>query len=425
MKKKRRILIWKEPRLGDYLAFDRQINYTKLYDEIINDYDGKYTNSGNKVWVQGIISEISTYENDVIIYDNLDDWEYINTNYDLIVFSTDNLFGKRHKEYIETLANCFSNSKIPIYVIAVGAQAESYDRIEELCSLIGQEVCKFVDSIYSSGGELALRGWFTKEVIDRICRNTAIVTGCPSMYQNGKDLKIEKKSVSQKEFAPIINGETRKAFSTLKKYNKGVYIDQYEWFIESFNSDYWMNDDKAVIKGLINQFGLKRTELFLRGKIKLFYDVNEWKRFIESKEFHFSYGSRIHGNIMSILSGIPAMVYSIDTRTREMAEFYNIPFCEKESSVALYDIFEELDYSTFNDKFSKKYENYQSFLQEHNIVDEINISNQFWDKELPISDPFINSRRIDVLKCFNRQRVKEYSKAIVNKAKNMIFSANL
>lgn len=60
-------------------------------------------------------------------------------------------------------------------------------------------------------------------------------------------------------------------------------------------------------------------------KIKLFYDIPIWMKYLKDKQFNFSFGSRIHGSILPILCNIPALVDCIDSRTREICEFFEIP----------------------------------------------------------------------------------------------------
>ena len=409
MTKKRRILIWKEYRPGNHLDVQRRLDYSLLYDEVNEYCNGNPTNVGNKVWMQGLISEISSPENEICFLDENEEWESINSGYDLIVFSTANLFAIEHKDYIRELADTFSHSSIPVFVIAVGAQAKSYDDIEILCNEIGNEVRLFVDSIYSSGGELALRGWFTKEFLEKTCSNTAVVTGCPSMYQNGRDVRVTKKQISREEFAPIINGDTDQALTLLYKYKKSVYIDQDIWFFESYATDFWReSDDRKLFGKLVDRHGLLATKLFLDNRIKLFYDVPEWRSFIISSDFSCSYGTRIHGNIMTLLCGVPALIRAMDSRTREMAEFFGIPYCINGSTNDLWGLFEDLDYSFFNSSFKRKYDDFEKFLKKHNIVSEIGTSEMFWNRELPHSNAYIEERKKDLLDYSKRYRVNEY-----------------
>ena len=85
---------------------------------------------------------------------------------------------------------------------------------------------------------------------------------------------------------------------------------------------------------------------------------------------------------MPILAGIPATVVCIDSRTREMAEFFDIPHVSfqrnhRYSVDDLLSAYELADYSEFNARFTERYHAFESFLQRNGIVDEINAENRF------------------------------------------------
>lgn len=93
-----------------------------------------------------------------------------------------------------------------------------------------------------------------------------------------------------------------------------------------------------------------------------------------------AFGSRIHGNIVPIFSGVPGVVNSCDSRTREIAQFYDIPCYttkEIEEFKDLYDLYEKIDYSTFNNTYISKFEEFEKFLRKRKLVDEINEKNIF------------------------------------------------
>ena len=120
-------------------------------------------------------------------------------------------------------------------------------------------------------------------------------------------------------------------------------------------------------------------------KIKLFGDTQQWMSYFIINHINFSFGSRIHGSIMPILSGVPALCYTKDARTREMVEFFDIPsLMPKENGPKrdLYELYCETDYSAFNKGFAEKYDNFESFLQKCGLVKRINENNSFMSKDV-------------------------------------------
>ena len=73
------LIYYPENKLG--MSDFRKPDYKKLAERARNELDGKIPNFGNMVWLQGIISEISTSHcNYEFGYDNLSE-DYINNNY--------------------------------------------------------------------------------------------------------------------------------------------------------------------------------------------------------------------------------------------------------------------------------------------------------------------------------------------------------
>ncbi len=368
-------------KMGEYDIWS-DIDYTKLYDVVDKNYNGKCTNTGNKVWMQGIISEISTPENELVFYKKEMSPEQINDEFDMVLLSTANLFCKNFLDEMKYYTKIFRKIKIPIYVISCGAQANSYDDIKQLCKEIKDTAAEFISTIYQTGGEFGVRGYFTKEVFDGIISNSAVVTGCPSLFQNGRNLSISLDKVSEKDFKPVFNGILPYRPSIFSRYANSIYIDQNEYFDELYRPHFWDNIgvDFKGIGSLIKKYGIERLLLLAQDRIQLFADITEWHEYLLSNGFNFSFGSRIHGNIMSLLCGIPVVICARDSRTREMAEFYDIPYfvTNKLCKQTIYDIYEKVDYTKFNETFPDKYDAFQSFLVQHGIVKKMNDQNIFW-----------------------------------------------
>lgn len=90
-----------------------------------------------------------------------------------------------------------------------------------------------------------------------------------------------------------------------------------------------------------------------------------WKRGITG--YNFSFGERIHGNIMSILVGMPAYLLAIDSRTRELAEYNNIPYLkitdiDNLNDLDIYDLYLKADYTDFNKNYSHNFDKFKTFF---------------------------------------------------------------
>lgn len=163
---------------------------------------------------------------------------------------------------------------------------------------------------------------------------------------------------------------------------------------------------------MIKIYGYDNIALLFSNRIKLFVSMNEWYNFIKKYEFNFSCGSRIHGNIMPILSGVPALIYPKDSRAKEMAEFYSIPIADVNSKSSIYEQYLATDYSEFNKNFPKKFDLFEKFLTENGIVTKINQDNSFlFDKSYDFDN--VNSENLEKLnKIFSGFKFSAYNKLL-------------
>lgn len=391
-----KVLIYQEYSKGGQTDIDRVLDYNVLYKDVRTYCNGVWTNAGNKVWIQGIVSELSTEDNEVRFLEREFTWDYINSYFDVIVFSTANLLYRLYKDDIEQITKEFQKSRIPIFCISMGAQAGIDEEPGHVAEGMESTISAFLDAIYSSGGEIGVRGWYTKEVLDAVMKNSAAVIGCPGLYQNGPNLSISNEKISFQDFSAAINGDI--FFSKQLVCEKTVFLDQTTYPKELYDVEYYERTCKGkIVYNLVKKCGVEKAELLLSGKVKLFMDVPQWHDFLGTT-VNFTYGGRIHGNIISILSGIPALIYPVDKRVAEIAEFYHIPYTTKkpENIRELYDLYLETDYTMFNDVYPDLYHKYESFLRSCGLVREkMNDNNKYWGRQLPSESSVIENKKKD------------------------------
>ena len=375
-----RILIWRNPIQGSDIDIFHPTDYSCLYDRTKQLYG--YTNGinfGNRVWFQGICSAIDRPCNSIAFRKN-ETADEINDQFDLIIYPMANFFSEQYCRNTEKIAQLFMQIKIPVYIIACGAQADSYDYLDDLITRIGSDAKRFIDAIYHTGGEFALRGFFTQEFFKRLGYSHAVVTGCPSMFQLGPDLKIEKHPQVDRL---LINGKIKSFEGIMRSMPESIFVDQDSFLDCLYNPDFFTASSLKRDYSFFLFHSIFQAELLGAGRIKLIPDVSSWYNYLKEGGFDYSFGTKIHGSIMPVLAGIPATVIAIDSRTQEMAEFFDIPFIpfRKKHSYTMEDLqeaWQSADYTHFNSHFSSKYQAFENFLTEHGIVDQINTDNKFF-----------------------------------------------
>ena len=342
-------------------------------------------NSGNNLWFQGLVSTLLTPESHVEFLTRDMSVEYINDHFDAVVKPHANVFAPRFVGIMEDHVRAWKGLKIPMYIVACGAQADSYDRLDELAERIRTPACRFMDSVYATGGEFALRGHFTKAFFDRLGYPTAEVTGCPSLYQCGRDLRIHVEKVPRAAFRPVVNGRLDLVEPLLREDGAVPFIDQGD-FLRLLHDPAFRNEHDLGVRdmvGLLEHHGAVALRMMRAGRVHHFHAMPEWRNFLMDHRFSFSFGSRMHGNIMAILAGIPAVICACDARTRELAEFHGIPLVPKGvyDRDRLYELYARTDYGAFNRGFAARYDRYEDFLVRHRLAERINPTSAFFASE--------------------------------------------
>lgn len=376
------------------------------YNSIHKKFGNICPNFGNKLWYQGLISEISTPDNVLEYYDYSMKPEEINEKYDLVIYPMANIFSREFSKGLPEISDFIKHLKIPVFIISCGMQLGNNEKLNDLCRDIGEVSKEFITAVYETGGQFALRGYETARFFEQLGFKNPAVVGCPSLFQCGRRLNITKKAVDKERFKPAVNGSVDIAFDVINKYDNSIYYDQDLYANILYNSDYYDNCTNQLkkVKKIINydnsNFVLSR--LISEDRIKLIADMWDWRNSLISEDFSMSFGTRIHGNIMALLSGVPAIIVPLDIRVREMAEFYEIPHIpiddvRQNKNLDLFDLFEKLDYTEFNKSFGQKYDEFQSFLIECGVIEnQMNSDNEFFKHPNSFDEQFINQDSIEL-----------------------------
>ena len=70
---------------------------------------------------------------------------------------------------------------------------------------------------------------------------------------------------------------------------------------------------------------------YLTNRLRIFFTVPEWLG--STATMTASIGSRFHGNIAAILSGVPALFLVHDMRTLELCEYFRVPHVNLTSAI--------------------------------------------------------------------------------------------
>lgn len=323
-------------------------------------------NTGNYVYYLAVYSYLFGAKNlKCMGFDEIrkhldNDPEWIRKNFDIAIIAEANLFAICYKDTaLVDNAKFIKSLKIPCYVIGIGCQNNT-DNILRNLAPINDEVKNYVDTILESGGMLTLRGNLTRDYLSSLGYDNIPVLGCPSMYINGQHFEISDNKVQQNAFNPIYNAQFVEDLDEklYEDYPQSVFFDQ-DRYLRSLFLPLSAKNDECLRNDLF-------IKLYKQGRIRGDINYYPWQKQIIDNGYNFAYGSRIHGNVIAIQAGIPAFVKVIDSRTREISEFYNIPnsleYRFDESKDSLYDLYKNISYVRFNESYIEKFNNFRNFM---------------------------------------------------------------
>ncbi|WP_162914568.1 polysaccharide pyruvyl transferase family protein [Desertibaculum subflavum] len=352
------------------------------YQRNPKDHIERYSNSGDWMVYDSSLKLLSFGELHITNIFEWDDKEVdlLNAEYDYCFLRGSNFIhdGVDWRD----LASLLKKLKIPAIPFSVGAQAPERKKIE--LSPNSLEVWKaFADHCATIG----VRGTYTAEVMNDLGIKNVEIIGCPSLLRhNNPFLRVNPKPWSEiKRVAFNLRREVSPAYAN----NVGRYLDiqkrmmreldrQFDLTVtchgETAEKVFYFKDKELLPK--------HRAELFKSGwfesesdplvKIyeeRLFYnvDVPEYDRMIADKDL--AIGFRVHGNLPAMANGVPAICVDYDTRSRELADSYDIPTLTMDEIEAkpLDELYSPELFDRFNRNLIHNYRRMRDFLDRNGM----------------------------------------------------------
>jgi hypothetical protein len=290
----------------------------------------------------------------------------INERYDAFVIPLANAFRKSFLKQLNKLTALVSKLTIPCIVVGVGSQAglgRDLLRGDE----VDQPVQKFVRAVLDRSASIGVRGEVTQAYLNKLGFKDVETIGCPSMYLFGGNLKLDKQTRYLDRNSPIAINFTRNKPTVVCDWFRRMWrgLENVTYIMQDM-SDFELLYWGKIAKGIKNSDAFPSVPshpLLVRGKARLYLDSTTW---IDAmSRFSFAIGTRIHGNVAAILSGTPALVIAHDSRTLELAQFFNIPYVpvtDMHDDMHINDFYDRADYGHLVSELPAKFDNYRKFL---------------------------------------------------------------
>lgn len=296
----------------------------------------------------------------------------INERYDAYVIPLANAFRPSYQRDLDRTTRLIRRLKIPVTIMGVGAQSGQGRYDTRRLRSIEQSVRDFASAVLDHSPSIGVRGESTYEYLRGLGFRDVDVIGCPSMFLNGTRMAVEKRTATLEPEAalainvtPYVKEMGDVVMSHHARYPNLRYTAQDLATLELL---LWGEPDRSAVQTDQMPFHTSHP-LFVENKIRFFVDPWPWIDALRSADFVF--GSRIHGNIAGLLAGTPSFVLAHDSRTLELARYFEIPhrlIADVKPTTDAAELYEEADYTALNRGHPARFATFADFLSLHGLA---------------------------------------------------------
>lgn len=313
------------------------------------------TNSGNLIFSHAAARMLTTSRAQVapdVFNARREDAGWINERFDHFVIPLANAFRPDFVEHLDEMSACIEQLRIPVTVFGVGAQAVGEGDPAELAPLAAH-VRRFVGAVLDRSASIGVRGEFTAKYLVSLGFDSSQIEiiGCPSMFlTDGVERvpthapELTPNSNLAINLSPHVRGVRELAERHRRAFKNIQYIAQDTRDLRIFLRRGWDTPKDDLETAPITP----RDRILAPATTAFYLDPHTW--IADLTKVDVTFGTRIHGNVAALLAGRPAYVLAHDSRTLELARYFEIPHTDVSGprgvlDVTAVDLFKSADYS--------------------------------------------------------------------------------
>ncbi|WP_446219279.1 polysaccharide pyruvyl transferase family protein [Micromonospora sp. IBHARD004] len=335
------------------------------------DWIGK--NSGNLVFSHAAYKLLATSAAEITpsrFRANARAADEINEKYDVLVIPLANAFRHTYAGRLVSMTRLIERLKIPVVVLGVGVQTD-VDGNREYLRPIDEPVSAFCRAVLDRSHSIGVRGEITENYLRTLGFSAVEQIGCPSMFLHGDSLRVEKAKAAlgtEDRLALVISPYVRALAPIVRHHHRRYpnvrYVAQ------------GLPTLGALLYGDVPKYRGKTDDMpvytshpfFVEDKVRMFVDPWPWMEYLSG--FDFAFGTRIHGTITALISGTPGYLLAHDSRTLELARYFDIPhrlMRDVPPDVDAAQLYEEADYTALNEGHKERFARITAFLAKHDL----------------------------------------------------------
>lgn len=300
----------------------------------------------------------------------------INSTFDCFVIPLANMFrgDASGMSTMPILTDIVRKLKIPCMIVGVGVQLELDDEIDAP-HRFDEPSRELVRAVLEKSPMIALRGEITGKYMEHlgfVPERDFTVTGCPSMYYYGPVLPQVKKLNLTPDSRVNLNCKITLPQKIHTYMNRVLDEIEDHWYIPQntyelrFMFQYKQFAFRGPFKEVLVPEGYPASfehRLYRENRVRGFVSLKAWMDFLSQGDLNF--GTRIHGNIAAVLSGIPAFIVAPDSRVNELASFHHIAHTTiggLDETKSIFDLLDGVDFEAVHRGHRERFAHYLDFL---------------------------------------------------------------
>ncbi|BAF89329.1 hypothetical protein AZC_3331 [Azorhizobium caulinodans ORS 571] len=293
----------------------------------------------------------------------------------------------RGSNYINTngkwdaITALLERTKVPVMAFGIGVQTP--DNSEDY---VNESTKRFLQLVADRSTSIAIRGTLSQKALKSIGIDKVRIIGCPTAFRHRKPT-ISIKRIASGDISNLGFTLRRKTHGsqTLQRYMLRTLAEQYKTRIfcageleekQIFYAERGMLKDSGdvqakAIDALINEnwfYGPRDPLIDLyKSQLAVFEAVQDFEAGL--KEMDGVTGFRLHGNLLALANGVPALYVTYDTRTREFVQTLGIPSIDikQMDRFSFQKAWDKADFGTFEKAYALRFKELKAFLEENGM----------------------------------------------------------
>lgn len=301
------------------------------------------------------------------------DVDKINDEFDSFVIPLADFIRRDRVVEIKNMTKIINKLKIPCTVIGVGVRGPYNYEKKGIYFEEDDVAYDFFKAVLNKSAMIGVRGEITGDYLKKlgfIPEKDYTVIGCPSFYTYGDSLKLKSNSLSKN--SKMAYNNTVMAGNKVQEFLQKAS----ERFQDSYYYPQKVEELKTLYLGMKYRFKRKTSgypnmidsSVYKKDKVHFHTHYCSWKNDLNERDF--SIGPRLHGNVMAILSGIPALWITHDARMRELVDYHKLPSVHTskiDENTDILELFAKADYKSFLEGHRERFMHYVNFLNKNGI----------------------------------------------------------